>query len=152
MLLKCGMLRFTIVATSHPIQLLFTRAAGDPPIHLGRTPQDQCTGIQLTCRGCQPFVNEQIVARNGATFLAQIGPSGNERGYMAITGLAALNFYLLISLNKIFGMYGIWCARCLWGITFHIHMHIIYPHTQTNTCCRPSRMGHCLVHQWNPHS
>jgi len=55
-------------------------------------------------------VNERIVARNGATFLAQIGPSGNERGYMAITGLAALNFYLLIFLNKIFGMYDIWCA------------------------------------------
>ena len=110
MILKCGMLTFIIVATSHPIQLLFTRAAGDPPIHLGRAPQDQCTGIQLACRACQPFVNERIVARNDATFLAQIGPSGNERGYMAITGLAALNSYLLIFLDKIFGLYDIWCA------------------------------------------
>jgi len=34
-------------------------------------------------------VNEQIVARNSATFLAQIGPSGNERGYVAITGVVS---------------------------------------------------------------
>ena len=61
-------------------------AGRDSPIHLGRTPQDQCSGSQLVCGGCQPFRNERIIARDDATFLAQIGPSGNERGYMGITG------------------------------------------------------------------
>ena len=32
-------------------------------------------------------MNERIIARDDATFRAQIGPSGNERGYMAITGI-----------------------------------------------------------------
>lgn len=31
-------------------------------------------------------MNERIIARDDATFRAQIGPSGNERGYMGITG------------------------------------------------------------------
>ena len=33
-----------------------------------------------------PFENEQFIARENATFHARVGPSGNERGYMGITG------------------------------------------------------------------
>ena len=40
------------------IPLLNVSTAGDPPIQLGGTPQDECSGTQLVCIGCQPFVNE----------------------------------------------------------------------------------------------
>ena len=76
-----------------PLLNVSTCTAGDPPIQLGRTPQDQCSGTQLVCRGCQPFVNERITARVNATFLAQIGPSGNERGYMSITGIDFIHIH-----------------------------------------------------------
>ena len=59
----------------------------DDPIHLGREPQDQCVGVQFVCESCIPFENERIIAREDTTFQARIGPSGNERGYMGITGI-----------------------------------------------------------------
>ena len=82
-------------STYSVIPLLNVSTAGDPPIQLGRTPQDQCSGTQLVCRGCQPFLNERIIARDNATFLAQIGPSGNERGYMSITGIDFIHIYIV---------------------------------------------------------
>ena len=61
---------------------------GDDPIHLGRDPNDQCNNTQPMCQPrCMPFQNELIIAREDTTFQARIGPSGNERGYMGITGI-----------------------------------------------------------------
>ena len=60
---------------------------GDDPIHLGRAPEDQCNNTQLVCQSCMPFENERIIALEDTTFQARIGPSGNERGYMGITGM-----------------------------------------------------------------
>ena len=66
--------------------MFFPLIASQAPIHLGRMPRDDCARTQLVCRSCQPFENEQIVARESTTFQARIGPAGNERGYMGITG------------------------------------------------------------------
>ena len=66
--------------------MLSISIATDDPIHLGREPQDQCVGVQFVCESCIPFENERIIAREDTTFQARIGPSGNERGYMGITG------------------------------------------------------------------
>ena len=60
--------------------------AGDSTIHLERTPEDQCVGVDLVCDSCDPFENENITVTDNATFSFTIGPSGNERGYMGITG------------------------------------------------------------------
>ena len=60
--------------------------ATDDPIHLRREPQDQCVGIKFICDSCIPFENRNITAREDTTFQARIGPSGNERGYVGITG------------------------------------------------------------------
>ena len=93
--LKVCCLWMSVIITSQllnnclkPLVLIWSTctAGRDSPIHLGRTPQNQCSSAQLVCGGCQPFRNERIIARDDATFLAQIGPSGNERGYMGITG------------------------------------------------------------------
>jgi len=65
--------------------------ANDDPIHLGRDPNNQCIGVQFVCENCIPFENERIIAREDTTFQARIGPSGNERGYMAITGILINN-------------------------------------------------------------
>ena len=59
---------------------------GDSPIHLGRTSEDECTGVDLVCQTCDPFTSTEIIARDNTTFSVTIGPSGNERGYMGITG------------------------------------------------------------------
>ena len=57
------------------------------PIHLGRTPVDECINVDLVCDTCDPFVNNNITVTDNATFSITIGPSGNERGYMGITGI-----------------------------------------------------------------
>ena len=58
--------------------------AGDPPLHLGRASSSDC--VPLQCSFCEPFQNERIEASSSTTFVAHIGPSGDSRGYMAITG------------------------------------------------------------------
>ena len=60
---------------------------GDPPIHLGRTPDNECDGQQLVCDQCEPFRSVQMIARENTTFEAVIGPAANPRGYTGITGL-----------------------------------------------------------------
>ena len=60
---------------------------GDPPIHLGRTPLNECDGVQLRCQQCDPFAPVQMIARENTTFEAIIGPAANPRGYTGITGL-----------------------------------------------------------------
>ena len=59
---------------------------GDPPIHLRRTPANQCDNVQLRCNQCEPFKSVQMIARENTTFMAEIGPAANPRGYTAITG------------------------------------------------------------------
>ena len=89
MLVKSDLAIHGVVSHSHYnyySRSLFNYTATDAPIHLGRTPRDECRGVELVCSSCQPFVNEQIIARESTTFQARIGPSGNERGYMGITG------------------------------------------------------------------
>ena len=83
--------RFSTCTFSHidscTILYFYSSIATDDPIHLGREPQDQCVGVQFVCESCIPFENERIIALGDTTFQARIGPSGNERGYMGITGI-----------------------------------------------------------------
>ena len=60
--------------------------AADAPIHLGRTPQDECAGVELQCAECDPFPSSTFEAPEDTTFVAVIGPAANPRGYTAITG------------------------------------------------------------------
>ena len=60
---------------------------GDSSIHLGRTSEDECTGVDLVCESCAPFENENFTVTDSATFIVTIGPSGNQRGYLGITGI-----------------------------------------------------------------
>lgn len=57
-----------------------------PPLHLGREAQDVCGERTLTCESCPPFQGQRMVHPDCTTFRFTIGPSGAERGYMAITG------------------------------------------------------------------
>lgn len=68
----------------------------DPPIRLGREPANECTR-GLRCPNCPPFreVVFNATARN-ETFVANIGPPGNERGYMAITSELCSNYNVCI--------------------------------------------------------
>ena len=63
-----------------------TFTAGDAPIHLGRTPLDECTGVELQCAECDPFPSSRFLALEDATYVVVIGPAANPRGYTAITG------------------------------------------------------------------
>ena len=65
---------------------LHLHVATDGPLHLGRASLDECGDTSLTCQTCPPYIGQQIIAREDTTFRAVIGPSGNERGYMGITG------------------------------------------------------------------
>ena len=58
----------------------------DSPLHLGRTPADNCANVQLSCQQCDAFPANRITALEDATFVAVIGPSANPRGYTGITG------------------------------------------------------------------
>jgi hypothetical protein len=65
----------------------FIRAqGGDPPLHLGRAPSSDCQ--PLVCSACDPYQNQRLAAPSNTTFVAHIGPSGDQRGYMGITGRA----------------------------------------------------------------
>ena len=59
---------------------------GDPPLHLGRAPSSDCQ--PLVCSACNPYQNRRLAAPSNTTFVAQIGPSLDQRGYMGITGEA----------------------------------------------------------------
>ena len=65
---------------------LLSRVGGDAPLHLGRASSSDC--VSLRCSSCPPYQNQKITAPSSQTFVARIGPSGDERGYMAITGEA----------------------------------------------------------------
>lgn len=58
--------------------------ADDPPLHLGRESEQDCAG-GLRCPNCPPF-QETVMDATGRneTFVANVGPTGNQRGYMAI--------------------------------------------------------------------
>ena len=60
-------------------------AALDAPIHLGRTPLNECAGVALQCAECDPFPSSRFEAPEDTTFVAVIGPAANPRGYTAIT-------------------------------------------------------------------
>jgi hypothetical protein len=65
----------------------FVRAeSGDAPLHLGRQPSENCK--PLVCSSCDAYETQTLVADDNATFVARIGPSGDQRGYMGITGRA----------------------------------------------------------------
>jgi hypothetical protein len=65
----------------------FVRAEnGDAPLHLGRQPSKDCES--LVCSSCDAYETQTLVAPSDATFVAHIGPSGDQRGYMGITGRA----------------------------------------------------------------
>ncbi len=55
-------------------------------VNFGRDPIDECVNVDLVCDSCPPYQNQQFIERQNATFLVRVGPSGNERGYMGITG------------------------------------------------------------------
>ena len=60
--------------------------AMEAPVHLGRSPADECS-TQLNCPDCPPFTEKVMdVSGGNATFIVNIGPTGSERGYMAIAG------------------------------------------------------------------
>ncbi|XP_064399010.1 mucin-2-like isoform X2 [Halichondria panicea] len=65
----------------------FKRAsATDPPIHFGRTPQNQCRR-EVQCQQCsESFEAAVFEALENTTFSVTIGPSGADRGYEAIAG------------------------------------------------------------------
>ena len=96
----------------------------DPPIHLGRAPRDECTGVDVTCGGCAPFVNRHIISRENTVFELKIGPSGNERGYQAITGedTGMDNNTSSLLLVVVLPTFMCWCM--------HIHT-FKYTHTRT---------------------
>jgi hypothetical protein len=71
------------ILNSHCLIIL---TASDSPIHLGRTPLDECAGVQLQCTECDPFPSGRFEALEDTTFVAVIGPAANPRGYTAITG------------------------------------------------------------------
>ena len=75
---------FCSKANSHYLSIIL--AASDAPIHFGRTPQDECTGVKLQCEQCAPFPSSRFEALEDTTFVAVIGPAANPRGYTAITG------------------------------------------------------------------
>ena len=63
-------------------------AGGDAPLHLGRRPSKDCE--PLVCSSCDAYETQTLVAPSSATFVAHIGPSGDQRGYMGITGESSL--------------------------------------------------------------
>ena len=72
------------------IIIIFTSGA-DRPIHLGRDPpMNECASVQLTCQQCDPFPTQRFMAREDTTFVVEIGPSANPRGYTGITGMSTL--------------------------------------------------------------
>ena len=70
----------------------------DRPIHLGRDGSNDCVALQ--CSSCDPFQNDRIVASSSTTFVARIGPSGDQRGYIGITGEE----------NPLVSSYNEWCV------------------------------------------
>ena len=65
----------------------------DSSIHLGRTSNNQCSGVQLSCQQCDDFPTSTFTALEDATFVTVIGPSANPRGYTGITGDLNINSY-----------------------------------------------------------
>ena len=51
---------------------------------------NECAGVQLTCQQCDPFPTQRYMAREDTTFVVEIGPSANPRGYTGITGMSTL--------------------------------------------------------------
>ena len=94
----------------------------DDPIHLGRTPLDECVGVQLMCQQCDPFPTSRFVVREDTTFTAVIGPSANPRGYTAITGDRMTN-----STNSKLASQQTPCfaGRPGWGIAWYINDTLI---------------------------
>lgn len=71
--------------------LILFSTVGDPPLALGRPPRHQCAGF-LQCMACDPFPGMSIVAPKGRSFNFKMGPSGLERGYVAITGTGLYSY------------------------------------------------------------
>ena len=70
------------------VLLIILTLGTDSPIHLGRNPaMNECAGVQLTCQQCDPFPTQMYTAREDTTFVVEIGPSANPRGYTGITGM-----------------------------------------------------------------
>ena len=77
------------VARVFQYRLLFLvtlhHVATTAPLFLGRPNENGCTQ-PIQCMSCDPFKETRLVFKSNTTFLVNIGPSGQERGYMAITG------------------------------------------------------------------
>ena len=74
---------------------------GDPPLHFGRAPSSDCQ--PLVCSLCEPYQNRRLAAPSNTTFVAQIGPSAAQRGYMGITGEADPLVRTLINISMFSG-------------------------------------------------
>ena len=88
-LVQCQYVFLHVISVSEGVAMCLlycmSPAAGSSPIHLGRTPDDECT-TPITCTSCPPFEATSMELQENATLRVSIGPSGQERGYMAITG------------------------------------------------------------------
>ena len=93
--------------------------AGDPPLHLGRASSSDC--VPLQCSSCDPYQNQRIEAPSNTTFVAQIGPSGDQRGYMGITGEETTP--LISNSNQV--MYCYCAGSAGWGIAWYINDTLI---------------------------
>ena len=66
---------------------------------------NECAGVQLTCRQCDPFPTQQHMARDeDTTFVVEIGPSANPRGYTGITGTYTYRIAGNIGVNYILNL------------------------------------------------
>lgn len=58
------------------------------PLHFGRDPLNECYQVPIVCELCDPFAATTLQSTEDHTFSVRIGPSGSDRGYMALTGKA----------------------------------------------------------------
>lgn len=72
-------------------------------IHFGRSPpQDRCSPL-VTMTTMKPMSWRPLKIVDSTTFNAQIGPTGGDKGYTAITGMfkTCLEVYIKISFTQI---------------------------------------------------
>lgn len=90
--------------------------AGDPPIHLGREPLDECQNTPITCESCPPFAPMIPQPRDGLVYEARIGPSGSDRGYMALTGNYCGFMWILQIATRHWAVVMYWACTCCYEL------------------------------------
>ena len=109
---------------------LLSRVGGDAPLHLGRASSSDC--VALRCSSCPPYQNQKITAPSSQTFVARIGPSGDERGYMAITGEAT---------PLITSSYQTYTTHTYTRTISDVHNTHLHTYTHTLLCVSTGRAG-----------